>query len=54
MLYFINCTLWNMQKNFQLHTLKIVEAFAFGICRNVQKVKVRKFSAENTPYNVFK
>ena len=42
-----------MKKNFQLDNLKIVEAFAFWICRNVQKVKVKKFSVENTPYKVF-
>ena len=51
---FANKNIWNMRKKFYLDSLKIVEAFAFWICRNVQKVKVKKFSVENIPYNVFK
>ena len=43
-----------MKKKFQPDSVKIVEAFAFRICQNVQKVRVKKFSVENTPYNVFK
>ena len=42
-----------MQKKFELDNLKIVEAFAFLICRNVQKVKVKKYRVENSPYKVF-
>ena len=34
-------------------SLKIVEAFAFWICQNVQKVKVKKYRDENIPYKVF-
>ena len=34
--------------------MKIIEAFAFGICQNVQKVKVKKYRVENTHYKVFK
>ena len=43
-----------MQKKFELDSLKIVEAFAFWICQNVQKVKVKKYKVENIPYKVFK
>ena len=43
-----------MQEKFELDNLKMVEAFAFWICQNVQKVKVKKYTVENTPYKVFK
>ena len=52
--YFIKHTLWNIQKIFELDSLKIVEAFAFWICQKVKKVKVKKYTVENTPYKVFK
>ena len=38
-----------MNKKFQLDILKIVEVFAVWICQNVQKVKVKKYTVENTP-----
>ena len=47
-------TLWNILKKIELHSLKIVEAFAFWICENVKRVKVKKYTVENTPYKVFK
>ena len=46
--------MWNIQKKFELDSLKIVEAFAFRICQNVQKVKVKKYRFEITPYKIFK
>ena len=42
------------KKKIELDSLKIVEAFAFWICENAQKVKVKKYRVENTPYKVFK
>ena len=41
-------------EKFELDSLKIVEAFTFWICRNVPKMKVKKYRVENTPYKVFK
>ena len=43
-----------MHKRFELDSLKIVEAFAFSVCRNVQKVKVKKYRMENISYSAFK
>ena len=42
------------EKNLRLISLNIVEAFAFWICQNAQKVKVKKYSVEHTPTKVFK
>ena len=43
-----------MYKKFELDSLKIVEAFAYWICQNAQKVKVKKYKVEISPYKVFK
>ena len=44
----VNHMLWNMWKKFELDSLKIVEAFAFWISQNAQKVKVKKYRVEKS------
>ena len=52
---FADHVLWNTQKKFQLNILKIITAFCIlNTCRNVQKVKVKKYRMEKTPNKVFK
>ena len=36
------------RKKVELDSLKIVEAFAFRICQNAQKVKVKKYRVEKS------
>ena len=45
---FVKHTLWNIQKKFELDSLKIIEAFAFVICQSVQKLKVKKYRMEKS------